>query len=593
VSDDTPDRAEREAEREAGIEAAKRVAAVIEHEREIGETGGVGHTDGSAPGPDDEGVVGAADEPSADPSLSIHRRKIHRWWHRQLEPQERQRVMAELAIKRQDGWSYRFTTMITLSVVVAVMGLSADSAAVVIGAMLLAPLMTPVLATAACIAMGLFKRASKAFGIVVLATVGSIALSYFLAKFTVNGELPHEVTMRTAPDIRDLIVALGAGTAGAYATVRKDASSSLPGVAVAVALVPPLGTVGIALEAGNATFARGALLLYTTNLAAIILAGVVVFVVTGFVPPRRLATTFVRSALVSLAVGVVVIVIAVPLYRASRTAVAASERQIAAIETVDAWLGGQVDRAVEPEVTFDGLRMIVRVRSFDPPIDLQPLNDAVHDRFGDDIGVSVEWDKVERATATTTTEPASTVVDEEAQRATVIEGVVRDWLTSSGDDRRLDSIAVVDNEIRIDASGVGAPPQVEGLNLLLDDVFDEQYVVRLTWLARENVEATAAPTPDEVLSTQISDLADQFASEHDVIVLNSSFDGASVVIDLAGEVAPDATGLVEAVQNLVGPDDTVRVLFTERRDITSTTTTTTTTPTTTTTTTTVPPTTAP
>ena len=125
------------------------------------------------------------------------------------------------------------------------------------------------------------------------------------------------MTSRTAPDIRDLVVALAAGTAGSYATVRKDASSSLPGVAVAVALVPPLAAVGISLEAGNLTFAWGAMLLYTTNLFAIVVAGFVVFVVTGFVPPRRLATTFRRSSLAAAAVGIVVIAIARPLHSGS------------------------------------------------------------------------------------------------------------------------------------------------------------------------------------------------------------------------------------------------------------------------------------
>ncbi len=150
-----------------------------------------------------------------DPSLGVHRRATRRWWHRHLNSEERQRVMAELAIKRQEHWAYRFTAMITLSVIVAVMGLSADSAAVVIGAMLLAPLMQPVLATAACIAMALFRKSLRSFGVVALATLWAIVLSYVLAALFVNGELPNEVTSRTAPDIRDLVVALAAGTAGA------------------------------------------------------------------------------------------------------------------------------------------------------------------------------------------------------------------------------------------------------------------------------------------------------------------------------------------------------------------------------------------
>ena len=134
-----------------------------------------------------------------DPSLGAHRKRRRRWWHRHLESEERQRVMTELAIKRQDHNAFRFGLMIALSVIVAVMGMSADSAAVVIGAMLLAPLMQPVLATAACIAMALFRRAATAFGVVLLATVGSVVLAYVLSALFVNGELPDEVTSRTAP----------------------------------------------------------------------------------------------------------------------------------------------------------------------------------------------------------------------------------------------------------------------------------------------------------------------------------------------------------------------------------------------------------
>src|SRR6056297_3077286 len=267
-----------------------------------------------------------------DPSLGVLRERRRRWWHRHLASEERQRVMTELAIRRPDHGSFRFAVMITLSVIVAVMGMSANSAAVVIGAMLLAPMMQPVLATAACIAMALFGKAFQAFGIVLFATVGSIVLAYVLSALFVNGELPNEVTSRTAPDIRDLVVALAAGTAGAYATVRKDVSSSLPGVAVAVALVPPLGAVGITLEDGSGTLARGALLLYVTNLAAIVLAASIVFVVTGFVPPRRLASTFRGTAFVAAIVAGVVVAIAFPLFRASQTAIEETNRELEAAE---------------------------------------------------------------------------------------------------------------------------------------------------------------------------------------------------------------------------------------------------------------------
>ncbi len=516
----------------------------------------------------------AVERVSDDPSLGVHRRATRRWWHRHLTSEERQRVMAELAIKRQEHWAYRFTVMITLSVIVAVMGLSANSAAVVIGAMLLAPLMQPVLGTAACISMALFRKSLRSLTVVVLATVWAIALSYVLAALFVNGELPGEVTSRTAPDIRDLVVALAAGTAGAYATVRKDASASLPGVAVAVALVPPLGAVGISLEAGNTTFAWGAMLLYTTNLFAIVLAGVVVFVVTGFVPPRRLASTFRRTAVVSAVVGIVVVAIALPLYSASTAAVERSQREVDALEIVSDWLG-QTDRRSAPSVTFDDQRITVAVRSFDTPPDPDPLIESLLASFGVNRIVSIEWDRVDQATTTT-----STVVSDEERLAASVEEIVDRWLADLGADAaaRRDELSVLDNIIRLDASGTIDAPSLGSLTTLLDTELDQTFEVRMTWLKRESVsDQEPTPTPDQVLADRIGLLAGDWAATQGVSVLSTSFDGVDAVIEVAGPTEPDATALVASVAELLDADDRVTVLFIQRRDITTTTTTTTTT----------------
>ncbi len=509
----------------------------------------------------------------------MHRRNRKRWWHRHLDSEERQRVMIELAIKRQHHNAFRFGLMIALSVVVAVMGMSADSAAVVIGAMLLAPLMQPVLATAACIAMALFRRAATAFGVVLLATVGSVALAYVLSALFVNGELPNEVTSRTAPDIRDLVVALAAGTAGAYATVRKDVSASLPGVAVAVALVPPLAAIGISMEAGNPTFAWGAVLLYITNLIAIIFAGVVVFVVTGFVPPRRLANTFRRSSLVVATVGVFVVAIALPLYDASTSAVERSEQELEALEIVSVWLG-PTDRRSAPQVTFDGDRITVSVRSFDTAPDPQPLLDAMASAFGEDRIVSIEWDRVEQATTTTIAVTTTTIVTDEEQLAVDVEVIVDQWLVDLGPEAaaRRDALTVIGNVVRLDASGTIDAPSLDSLTSLLDDELDRTLEVQLTWLQRTPVSGgTVVPTPDEVVADRIASLALEWAVVNEVSVVTTSFDGADAIVEIVGAEAPDATDLVADITDLIDDVDTVTVLFIERRDISTTTTTTTTT----------------
>ena len=510
--------------------------------------------------------------PAAAPELGAKRP----WWHRHFEPSERQRVMGELAIRRPDHWFFRFTTMMTLSVVVAVMGLSANSAAVVIGAMLLAPLMQPVLAAAACISMGLFRKSLRAVGHVLLATVWAIFLSYVLARIIGARELPEEVTSRTAPDIRDLIVALGAGTAGAYATVRKDASSSLPGVAVAVALVPPLGAVGMSVEAGRGTLAEGALLLYTTNLAAIVLAASVVFVATGFVPPRRLASTFRRSLLAAALVGAIVVAIAVPLYRASTSAVENSERQIEAVDIVRRWLG-PVEATRTPDVQFTDGRILVQVRSFELPPDNQPLTDALQARFGADRAVSVEWERLERFESTTTLAPTTTLLSDEERLLDQVAGIVDTWLARDAppSGRRRETLSVTDGVVRIDASGVGDPPSVAALISDLDAELDLTLQVQLTWLERESVEAEQAdPSPAEVLLQRITAVTETWARSNGVEIVGISFDGVRASVDVVGPDVPDAALLVADIERILEDDDVVTVLFTQRFDISTTTTTT-------------------
>jgi uncharacterized membrane protein len=97
----------------------------------------------------------------------------------------------------------------------------------------------------------------------------------------------HEVTAeefsRTSPRIRDVVIALAAGGAAMYSIVRKDLSSVMPGVAIAVALVPPLATAGLLLELGEWSLAGGAALLYGINVLAIILAAIVVLLITAFI----------------------------------------------------------------------------------------------------------------------------------------------------------------------------------------------------------------------------------------------------------------------------------------------------------------------
>ena len=290
--------------------------------------------------------------------------KPSRTWRRGLDPKERHRVLDALALRWEQGWLFRFSLMMGLSIVVAVMGLSAGSASIVIGAMLLAPLMTPVMAAGAALAMALPKHLARSFAVVIVASLAGVAIAYGLSLLLPDVSISSEVLARTRPDLRDLIVALAAGAAGAYATIKPDVSTALPGAAVAVALVPPLATIGITLEAGRGDLVAGAVLLYLANLVAIVVIATVVFIATGFVPPRRLEDRMTHVIASSVALAVAIAAVAVPLAVAS-AAGAESGRARARLYAAASACGSRVPATTSTGFVCRARRSASRFR--DPP----------------------------------------------------------------------------------------------------------------------------------------------------------------------------------------------------------------------------------
>lgn len=211
----------------------------------------------------------------------------------------------------------RFLTLIVLSSGIAAFGLLADSAAVVIGAMLVAPLMTPITAAAAATVMARNRRLVLSLGVILAGTVGAIAVGFLTSwlmgtSISTVSDLPGEVQARTFPGLLDLGIAVTAGAAAGYILPRRSTTAALPGVGIAVALVPPLATVGITLHVGAGREAANALLLYVTNLAAIVFAASLMLMASGFRPTRRVGSgaSLVRRVAVT---AVAVLAVAVPL----------------------------------------------------------------------------------------------------------------------------------------------------------------------------------------------------------------------------------------------------------------------------------------
>lgn len=230
------------------------------------------------------------------------------WWFRSTIPRMElsERTETYMRIRRNSRAVSYFFVLIALATVIAALGLIVNSAAVVIGAMLVAPLMSPIVGTGLAIVLGDTRFLRMALESVLKGVLLAIALGALAGLLHLNEPLTPELMARTQPSLLDLAIALFSGLAGAYALSRSNAAGALPGVAIAAALVPPLATVGIGLTTGHWQEAAGAFLLFFTNLVAISSATALTFLLLGFRPTptqkerRSVQVRSVRMALILL-----------------------------------------------------------------------------------------------------------------------------------------------------------------------------------------------------------------------------------------------------------------------------------------------------
>jgi uncharacterized hydrophobic protein (TIGR00271 family) len=178
--------------------------------------------------------------------------------------------------------SFSFHFMLALSTNIATLGLLSNSAAVIIGAMIVAPLMGPIVGMAYSTAMGNRKLLRRSSLTVLKGIILAIVVSWIVASIIGLETVDTEIMSRVKPTLIDFGIAMAAGAAGAFANTRRSISTAMPGVAIAVALVPPLSVVGIGLAQGESNIAFGALLLFVTNLICIIFFGSLVFLFQSY-----------------------------------------------------------------------------------------------------------------------------------------------------------------------------------------------------------------------------------------------------------------------------------------------------------------------
>ena len=181
-----------------------------------------------------------------------------------------------------------YVALLALAGLIALFGLLENSAAVIIGAMLISPLMNPILSAALALLLGDGKLGKQAAIVLACSVAGVIGITSFVAFLTPLKQVTPEILARTAPNLLDLFIAFLSGLAGTLALRGGSvAMTILPGVAIAVAVVPPLSVVGYGLSTRQGAIAGGAFLLFITNLVSIVISAAAVFRVIGFQPQRE------------------------------------------------------------------------------------------------------------------------------------------------------------------------------------------------------------------------------------------------------------------------------------------------------------------
>jgi uncharacterized hydrophobic protein (TIGR00271 family) len=313
---------------------------------------------------------------------------------RRLLPENQRRTLeeltAELDLSEGDTRSKRsaFWTMLTLSGIIASAGVLSDSTATVIGAMIIAPLSTPIMGTA----LALVKRERTGGLRYVVAGSALVVLMGVLFAFFLPGsydlESNAQISGRTSPGALDLIAAIATGLAGAIALARRDVAAVLPGVAIAISLVPPLAVVGVCLGQGDVALAVGALTLFLSNFVALVLAGTTVFATLGYAseahveiggPARRASFTL----------GLLLVLVAIPLVLNTGLTLLLGVWVQRVHEISDTWVA-QVPGASVTGVEVVSGSILVSVRSPADLPDPQGLLEALEGEVPSGLPISID-----------------------------------------------------------------------------------------------------------------------------------------------------------------------------------------------------------
>lgn len=308
----------------------------------------------------------------------------------------------EQQLVRQDRGSQSYFWMLTFATLLATLGILIDNSNVVVGAMLVAPLMTPISSLAVSIARGRTETLLKALSHLSISIAVVVLVSAIVGRLIPVVGIPAEALARARPNLVDLLIAIVAGTAGMYAFLRKDIPESVVGVAIAVSLLPPLSVVGLGLAFENWALAVGSTVLFFTNVTAILSASLVVLFLHG-----KVARSEEEKGVAATGWGVtmaIVVLLAVLLGGAFLSTFKEERLSKQVEDTIEAYLDRQDDEQMELESysVQQGAQQVlveatIRLPQDHAVPDVQKMTDALTYVLEDSVSLSLSLIRTQQA----------------------------------------------------------------------------------------------------------------------------------------------------------------------------------------------------
>ncbi len=322
--------------------------------------------------------------------LDLHDRlarlKLYRWWRRAIVgPVDHEAVVARVV--EESGWSPRFAFMTMMSAGIAVLGLLLSSPAVVIGAMLISPLMNPILGFGFSLALFDFRELRRSLKALAIGSVLAVAFTALIVTVSPLQAPTAEIVARTRPNLFDLAVALFAALAGSFAIIR-GRGETIVGVAIATALMPPLAVVGYGIATRNMPVGAGALALFVTNFITIALSATLMARFYGFGHHLSRRQSWTQTILLTLVFVVMAIPLGISLNRIGREAVAVSQARTLLTERF-----GDTARVTQLDLDFAAQPIVVRAVVIAPRGAMQKtpaLQRALSERLGRPVRLDLD-----------------------------------------------------------------------------------------------------------------------------------------------------------------------------------------------------------